>query len=450
MNDEEYRLEMMHRHMQEKRRERERIVKRKKMLLGAVLGAVLLIAVILFVRIKGPKIAADFRAWNEKRIEMREAKKAEKEAAKEAAKRAKNKDTLNGSGEYGADILNGQSGENGSDANGTNSNGENGEASDTGVNGDAAPKDEEISILLSFAGDCEMANDEYESTDYGIRFYEAVNDSSYFFAGAIDYFENDDFTVVNCENVLSDQFLWPTDKGEGVSFWFKAPANVAKIFKDNSIEGVTISNNHTYDYGWDGYNDTREALKAAGVDYGDDDRIMYFEKDGYKISVICVSFYYPEGSGYVYSLLEEAKETSDFQIIYFHGGEEAVETAEDWKIDVCRSFVDEGADLVLGSHPHVLQRREKYNGANIVYSLGNFCFGGNSYPAINRTIVYQLKLNILKKTDGTFELTDSEEKMIPFYVYTGESNNYQPYPIEEEALKEEVLMFMEGEIDSLR
>ena len=82
--------------------------------------------------------------------------------------------------------------------------------------------------------------------------------------------------------------------------------------------------------------------------------------------------------------LEEANANSDYQVVYCHGGEEKVHAYEDWKQASCHNLVDHGADLVIGSHPHVLQPMETYNGVNIVYSLGNFIFGGNNYPE-NRT-----------------------------------------------------------------
>ena len=105
-------------------------------------------------------------------------------------------------------------------------------------------------------------------------------------------------------------------------------------------------------------------------------------------------------------------------------------------------FVDNGADLVIGGHPHVLQPREIYNDVEIVYSLGNFCYGGNRYPE-NRTIIYQANLDI-NKTKGTIEFTSN---IIPCYVYTGDRNYYQPDIIEDQKEKEKVLNFMEGEKD---
>ena len=102
-----------------------------------------------------------------------------------------------------------------------------------------------------------------------------------------------------------------------------------------------------------------------------------------------------------------------------------------------------GADLVLGNHPHVLQPRELYKDKEILYSLGNFCFGGNRKPE-NRTIIYQLILSI---QDGVLAGTASE--IIPCYVHTGGTvNNYCPAPITDEAQAQRVLDFLDGRITS--
>ena len=104
-----------------------------------------------------------------------------------------------------------------------------------------------------------------------------------------------------------------------------------------------------------------------------------------------------------------------------------------------RRLIDNGADLVLGNHPHVLQPREVYKGKEIIYSLGNFCFGGSRGPE-NRTIIYQL---ILRVENG--ELVSAASELIPCYVHTGgRVNNYCPAPIEDEAQARRVLDFMDG------
>ena len=99
--------------------------------------------------------------------------------------------------------------------------------------------------------------------------------------------------------------------------------------------------------------------------------------------------------------------------------------------------------MVIGNHPHVLQPREIYNGVEIIYSLGNFCYGGNKAPE-NRTIIYQMKLTVGEEN----EIISPQSNIIPCYVYTAERNNYQPTPIENQEEIEKVLSFINGEVSS--
>lgn len=136
--------------------------------------------------------------------------------------------------------------------------------------------------------------------------------------------------------------------------------------------------------------------------------------------------------------VDNASKKSDYQILYFHGGTEAIHKPEQWKIDACHELMDYGVDLIMGDHPHVLQPMEKYNNKTIIYSLGNFIFGGNRHPE-NRTIIYQHTLTV---RGG--KLTNEAGKIIPCYVYTGDTNNWQPYIIKNKTEKRKVLQFMSG------
>jgi hypothetical protein len=84
--------------------------------------------------------------------------------------------------------------------------------------------------------------------------------------------------------------------------------------------------------------------------------------------------------------------------------------------------------------------RGKYNGVDIAYSLGNFCYGGHNAPK-NRTIIYQYKIEIV---DG--EAAGKSYNIIPCYVYTGDTNNWQPDVIQDENQINRVLSFMNGEL----
>lgn len=85
---------------------------------------------------------------------------------------------------------------------------------------------------------------------------------------------------------------------------------------------MTIANNHTTDYGAEGYKDTQEALDAAGITWGDLQNPVYVEKDGVKFGIICTGLFSPYYDQLITPVIEEVKENSDIQIMYFHGGTE--------------------------------------------------------------------------------------------------------------------------------
>ena len=299
----------------------------------------------------------------------------------------------------------------------------------------------EYTIKLSFTGDMILTADRYNTRSDNFHYYTRNYPKEYFLDKVRYIFEEDDFTTVNLECVLSDRNLTARDKGSGRAFWFKAPTENLEILTCSSIEGVSIANNHTEDYGNQGYLDTVETVENAGLFYGMEDEIIYYEKNGFRIAVICSGLWGEWQANEIVDYLETAKENSDYQIVFYHGGTEGVYEPEQWRIRASRKLVDNGADLVIGNHPHVLQPREVYNGVEIIYSMGNFCYGGHSQPK-NRTMIYQMELTVDPMKN---EVTNEESTIIPCYVYTGGgNNNFQPAVIEDEEVKQRVLDFMDG------
>ena len=309
--------------------------------------------------------------------------------------------------------------------------------------------DNSFSITLSFVGDCLCATD--ARTSYANCFEEVAEreEPEYFLSKVSHLFLNDDFTIADCENVFSDnENLSMRDKGQIANpdieaYWFKTKSKNANILSVGGIDMVSIENNHIDDYGVQGHSDTQDALDNAGVLWGEEGKIVYYKMKGYKIAVICVSMYNDSVLENIKGYINKASKKSDYQIIYFHGGKEAVHTAETWKVNACHALIDSGADLIIGDHPHVLQPREIYNGKTIIYSMGNFIFGGNRHPE-NRTIIYQHTLSL----DSNGTLTTEKGKIIPCYVYTGDMNNWQPAIIKDKNTKKKVLDFMNGKTNS--
>ncbi len=319
------------------------------------------------------------------------------------------------------------------------------ENSEVTTDEDIVPDKNTFDIKLSFTGDMLLASYMDETKLYNFNDFVNKNPPTYFLEKVRHVFEADDFTVVNFENVLTDRDLTPVEKDYSPAYWYKSKTSNVEILTSSGVECVSLVNNHTEDYGIEGYNDTYKTVKDAGLYAGTADEIMYLEKEGFTVAVICTGLWSVYQANSVQTRLDAAKENSDYQIIFFHGGTEMIHEPEQWKIDACRKLVDGGADLVIGSHPHILQPMETYNGVDIIYSLGNFCFGDWFRPE-NRTIIYQMNLTVDKET---MTLIESAPEVIPCYVHTGEyRNNYQPAVIENEDEINRVMSFMRWECDS--
>lgn len=296
-------------------------------------------------------------------------------------------------------------------------------------------------ITISFLGDCILATYCGMKNQGSFNYMAEKVPSSYFFEKAMPIIGSDNFTIANCENVFTDSPLTEIKKDYSPAFWFKNNTKYAKILSDNSIDAVTIANNHLNDYGKQGYDDTIKALEDANVKWTDGNPVI-LEKNGIRIAVIGITFW--GGLDNTINQLKALENKVDASIVFFHAGEEKVHIPEQEKVNTCYKLIDNGADLVIGAHPHVLQPFEEYKGKHIVYSLGNFCYGGNNYPE-NRTIIFQETFTF----NDNSTLISQKENIIPFYVYTGKINNYQPTPIEDEKIKDNVLNFMYRKTDTL-
>lgn len=298
-------------------------------------------------------------------------------------------------------------------------------------------------IKLTIAGDFMLASYKNETKSNNFNDYVNTHEPTYFLQNMKPIFEEDDWTIVNLENVLTDNNLKEVAKDHNPAYWYRSKTSNTDIMTSSSVEVVNLSNNHTGDYGNQGRKDTIDAVVNAGLLYGSSDEIVYLEKNGYTIALICNGLWASYQADNIIKRINEASEKSDFQIVYYHGGTERIHSPEQWKIEASRKLVDNGADLVIGNHPHVLQPKEVYNGVDIIYSMGNFCYGGSKKPE-NRTILYQITLTITPNG----ELISKTSEIIPCYVYTDTTNNYCPGVIENEDEKQRVLDFMDWKVDS--
>lgn len=281
------------------------------------------------------------------------------------------------------------------------------------------PKAEEPeTFVISMVGDCTLASSQYNS-DY--ESYINKHDFSWPFSGTVNYLENDEFTLANLECTFSDQAL-----GSSSLFQFRAPTSYAEILKHGSVEYVTLGNNHTYDFGEQGLTDTKAALDSAGVSWaGPGESKVYTTEHGLKIGVYC-----PGWTGLsernITSGIEELKQAgADLIIMSAHWGSEGSYAVTASQQSFAHIAIDAGADIVFGTHPHVLQRTETYHDGYIFYSLGNWSFGGNTAPRDRDTAIAQV--TITRETDGTVALKDFS--LIPCCLSsTNGVNDYRPTP----------------------
>ena len=284
-----------------------------------------------------------------------------------------------------------------------------------------------VSLTLSVVGDCTLGTDETFDYDTSLNAYYENYGADYFLQNVKDIFSADDLTIANFEGTLTD-----SDEREDKTFAFKAPASYASILTGGSVEAVNTANNHSHDYGEQSFNDTLAALDDAGIVHFGYDETAVTDVKGIKVGLV--------GIYELYDHLEREQQLKDniakvkadgaqLIVVIFHWGNETETVPDSNQTTLGRIAIDEGADLVCGHHPHVLQGIETYKGKNIVYSLGNFCFGGNSSPSDMDTMIYQQTFTI--DADGVKK--DNVTNIIPCSIssaaYDG-YNNYQPTPAE--------------------
>lgn len=246
-------------------------------------------------------------------------------------------------------------------------------------------------VSLSFAGDVSFADDYAPSQNYT---REGINGA--FSADLQKTMKEADIFMLNNEFCYSTRGT-PLPKG----YNFRAAPERVKRLDEMGVDIVSIANNHAYDYGEEAFLDTITTLNEDNMPYvgGGTDledakgHIVYFIANGIKIGYIAASqverdepiytqpatentagvvrCYDPE---LVNEMIAEAKKNCDFVIVYPHWGTELVKEIQSDQQELAYSFIDAGADVVIGGHPHCLQGVEYYKGTPIFYSLSNFSF----------------------------------------------------------------------------
>ena len=280
-------------------------------------------------------------------------------------------------------------------------------------------------ITISAVGDCTLGRDDKYSYENSLPYVLEQNnhDYSYFFSGVIDVLANDDLTIANLEG----PFTIATDK-QDKEFTFKGDLDYSNILIDGSVEAVNLANNHIYDYKEEGYLDTIKVLEDDSIPYFGYDNYLIKEINGIKIGMAGIKGWSEEqAKNETDTAISYLKENGvDIIIMTYHWGIEREYKQNSVQENIAHYAILQGADLILGHHPHVLQGIEYYEGKYIVYSLGNFVFGGNRNPSDKDTMIFQISYIY---EDG--KLVDTIINIIPCSLSSvQDKNDYQPTILE--------------------
>jgi len=252
------------------------------------------------------------------------------------------------------------------------------------------PVEEELkSTTLAFAGDtmlmtAALANYESKGTN-------GIIDPAY-----QQLFQTADISMLNEEFPFSNRGTAMANK----EYTFRINPDYVNWYTGMGIDVVSLANNHALDFGKDALNDTFSTLDQAGINYvgagSTKERAkaaIVIEKNKKKFGFLSASRVIPvtswnidEGQPGLFctydpsQLVEEitkAKQSCDYVVVYVHWGIEYQAKPAEYQVNMAKQYIDAGADLILGAHPHVLQGFEFYKGKPIVYSMGNFVFTKN-------------------------------------------------------------------------
>lgn len=210
-----------------------------------------------------------------------------------------------------------------------------------------------------------------------------------------------DIFMVNLEHPVTTA----TERVEK-KFNFKMHPAYGAVLLDAGVGIVNSANNHIFDYGYQGIDDTMRFLDSLGIPYTgvgknlrEARRPVILERKGKRIGFLGYfgggdfaatadrPGYAPRYPGYIAQDVKKLRTQVDFVVVNFHWGTERADIPDDWQVRLAHRTVDAGADLVIGHHPHVLQGIEWYKGKTIAYSLGNFVFGGNTRHSYETAVI---------------------------------------------------------------
>ncbi len=291
---------------------------------------------------------------------------------------------------------------------------------------------DDVTINLAVIGDIMCHNTQYiDAYDNGIYNF------SYVFDDIREELLQADFTVGNLETTFAG-----ASRGYSSYPQFNTPESLAIAIKEAGIDLVSTANNHSLDTGYSGIESTIDFLDQNGILHTgtykspeSQSQTVIAEIKGLKVAFL--SFTYgtngipiPQGREYCINLIDDnfiidrlnsAKEQNpDIICVFMHWGEEYELTPNEEQIHLANLLFDNGANIILGSHPHVLQKMEKNDKGFVIYSLGNFVSG-----QVKENTRDSIVLNLTVTKKGTGEVVVDSAKYTPIYTYKSGSEKRQ-------------------------
>lgn len=243
---------------------------------------------------------------------------------------------------------------------------------------------------LAFAGDV------YFSEQY-LAAYDKSGVSALVDEEMLSHMQNADLLILNEEFAFSLRGEAMEDK----QYTFRIDPKYVKIFQELGTDIAGIANNHILDFGQNAFTDTLDTLKQADISYvgggynlEEASAPVVREINGQTFAIFAATRVSPSYDWYatgkrpgvfqtydskaLNAAISEADSQYDHTIVFVHWGIERNETPEEYQRSLAKGYIDSGADLVVGCHPHVLQGFEYYKDVPIIYSLGNYLFGNRT------------------------------------------------------------------------
>lgn len=305
------------------------------------------------------------------------------------------------------------------------------------------PEPEPEYFTISCIGDMTLTTNQFFSKESSVHFASKMNgDYSYPFANTVQYFADDELTLGNLECSFSDKNLTNSMYAQ---FYFLCPAEWINILPQGGVDFVTTANNHTMDFNEAGVTETNAALESISMPYGEDEQAQIITtRSGIKVGIYTAGSSDSIGDSAsknpstekALAAIEQLKnDGAEYIVCMFHWGSELKYRPKDSQVELARACIDAGADLIYGSHSHCLQPVEEYKDGIILYSMGNWSFGGSTKPTDPDTAIFQLKIR--RDPDGSIH--NESYEIIPCCVSSDlegaakdrdNYNNYQPTPYE--------------------